>query len=435
MEKRIYTTDVIKYKNDNLVKLRGWIHSIRELGKISFWQLRDGKGLIQIVIINPKKRSDAEIINSIKNEYVVEVQGIVSHNDKAPNGVEIVLENVKIIKKAVSPLPFSVEEEKTQANFDTRLKYRFLDIRSPKTRAIFSVRAQVIKGARKYFDKNDFTEINTPKIIKVGAEGGTTLFPLYYFGQEVYLAQSPQFYKQMGILGFEKVFEIGPFFRAEKSRTRRHLAESWGIDVEVAFADHKEIMSVQEDLLISIYSHVKDACKNELKLFDVDLIIPKKPFPKISFKEATDIAISEGFEVDLTEDLSAEVEKIIRSRYDSPFFITDFPLTCVAFYYGPHEDNPDISYKLDLLSPGENGLELTSGGPRCTDPEILKSRAQVYGIQPESLGWYLEMFKIGGIPPHAGFGMGIDRLVMVILDLPNVQEAVLCPRTVDILSP
>jgi aspartyl-tRNA synthetase len=365
---------------------------------------------------------------------VVEIIGEVSHNDKAPNGVELVLNKVSIIKPAASPLPFSVEE-KTQANFDTRLKYRYLDIRSPKTRAIFKVRAEIIKGARDYFNSNNFTEIHSPKIISVGAEGGTTLFPVYYFGKEVYLAQSPQFYKQMGILGFEKVFEIGPFFRAEKSRTRRHLAESWGIDVEVAFADEQDLMDIQEDLLISIYSHVKKNCKNELELYEIDLKIPKKPFPRLTFKKAAEMAEKENIPVDLSEDLSAEAEQVVRCKFDSPFFITEFPLSCVAFYYGPHDHDPKLSYKLDLLAPGEEGLELTSGGPRCIDPEILKIRGQKMGIKPESLGWYLEMFQIGGIPPHAGFGMGVDRLVMTILKLPNVQEAVLCPRTVDILSP
>jgi len=434
MENRVYSTDTINYEDNTTVKLLGWIHSISNLGKISFWQLRDAKGIIQIVILNPKKHKYADIIKNIKNEYVVEITGKVSHNEKAPNGIEIILESVKIISKAASPLPFSVEE-KTSANFDTRLKYRFLDIRKLKTRAIFKVRAAVVEGARKYFKNNGFTEIHTPKIISVGAEGGTTLFPVYYFGKEVYLAQSPQFYKQMGILAFEKVFEIAPFFRAEKSRTRRHLSESWGIDVEVAFIDEQELMNIQEDLLISIFKEVKKSCQKELELFNVELKIPKKPFPRITFKEAAKIAMDAGIEVDPNEDLSSEAEEIVRSKFDSPFFITEFPINCVAFYYEPQKDNPDLSYKLDLLYPGKNGLELTSGGRRCTDPDILVERAKKVGINPDSLGWYLDMFKIGGVPPHSGFGMGIDRVVMVILNLPNVQEAVMCPRTVDILSP
>ncbi|MHA1269803.1 MAG: aspartate--tRNA(Asn) ligase [Candidatus Helarchaeota archaeon] len=434
MEKRIYSTKVIEFKDDTLVRLQGWIHSIRELGKISFWQLRDRKGTIQIVIINPKKRDDYDIIKKIKNEFVVEILGKVSHNDKAPGGVEILLETVSIISPAVSPLPFSVEE-KTQANFDTRLKYRFLDIRKLKTRSIFKVRAAIVEGAREYFKSHDFTEIHTPKIISIGAEGGTTLFPVFYFGKEVYLAQSPQFYKQLGILGFEKVYEIAPFFRAEKSRTRRHLAESWGIDVEVAFADEQDLMDIQEDLLITIFKFVKQTCKNELSIFNINLQIPSKPFPRITFKEAAEIAKSKNIKVDLNEDLSAEAEEVVRSKFDTPFFITEFPISCVAFYYEPHDKDPSLSYKLDLLFPGKKGLELTSGGRRCIDPDILIKRAKNAGINPESLGWYLDMFKIGGIPPHSGFGMGIDRLVMSILQLPNVQEAVLCPRTVDILHP
>ncbi len=434
MKERIYTNEAINFKDGSTVKLLGWIHTIRELGKIIFWQLRDAKGIVQIVIINPKKRDDIELIKKIKNEFVVEIIGTISHNEKAPNGVEILLESVNIIAPAVSPLPFSVDD-KTPANFDTRLKYRYLDIRRLKVHAIFKVRGAVIEGAREYFKSNDFTEIHTPKIISVGAEGGTTLFPVYYFGKEVYLAQSPQFYKQLAILGFEKVFEIAPFFRAEKSRTRRHLAESWGIDVEVAFANEQDLMDIQEDLLISIFKYVKKSCPNELKLYNIDLNIPKKPFPRITFHEAAKIALEHGIKVDLNSDLSAEAEAIVRSKFDSPFFITEFPLSCIAFYYGPHEKDPSLSYKLDLLFPGKNGLELSSGGRRCTDPNVLIERAKKAGINPDSLGWYLEMFKVGGIPPHSGFGMGIDRLVMMILRLPNVQEAVLCPRTIDILSP
>ncbi len=434
MKNRVYSNEVINFENDTTITLKGWIHSIRELGRIFFWVLRDCMGTVQIVIINPKKRDDYDLIKSIRNEYVVEIIGKVSHNEKAPNGVEVLLDKVSVIAPSISPLPLSVEQ-KTHANFDTRLKYRYLDVRTFKTRAIFKVRAAVVEGARKYFKNNNFTEIHTPKIISVGAEGGTTLFPVYYFGKEVYLAQSPQFYKQMATLAFEKVFEIGPFFRAEKSRTRRHLAESWGIDVEVAFADEQDIMDIQEDLLISIFNEVKSSCPKELELFNVDLKIPKKPFPRITFKEAAEIALKKGIKVDFNEDLSSEAEEIIRSEFDSPFFITEFPINCVAFYYGPHENDPNLSYKLDLLYPGKDGLELTSGGRRCTDPDTLVERAKKAGIRPETLGWYLEMFKVGGIPPHSGFGMGIDRLVMVILKLPNVQEAVLCPRTVDILSP
>jgi len=208
MKNRVYSNEVINFENDTTITLKGWIHSIRELGRIFFWVLRDCMGTVQIVIINPKKRDDYDLIKSIRNEYVVEIIGKVSHNEKAPNGVEVLLDKVSVIAPSISPLPLSVEQ-KTHANFDTRLKYRYLDVRTFKTRAIFKVRAAVVEGARKYFKNNNFTEIHTPKIISVGAEGGTTLFPVYYFGKEVYLAQSPQFYKQMATLAFEKVFEIG----------------------------------------------------------------------------------------------------------------------------------------------------------------------------------------------------------------------------------
>ncbi len=436
MPDRIYTTDLPHKSEDTEVLLKGWIHQIRDLGKIRFWLLRDSEGLAQIVLVAPKKHPLWDIINKIKQEYVVEVIGLVRHNEKAPNGVEIEFKSCKIIAEAVSPLPFSVVEQKTKANFDTRLKYRYLDIRSPTTRAIFKVRAACVQGAREWFLKNGFVEIHTPKIISAGAEGGATLFPLYYFGKEAYLAQSPQFYKQVGIQAFEKVFEIAPFFRAEKSRTRRHLSESWGIDVEVAFADDKEIMRIQEELIISIYKYVKEHCQNELQLHNItDLKIPKAPFPKITFVEAMEIAQSKGCEVSLEEDLSAEAERAVRETFDTHFFITEFPLSCVTFYYGPHETKPKFTHKLDLLAPGPNGVELTSGGQRITDPEVLIRRAKETGIAPKSLGWYLEMFQVGGIPPHAGFGMGLDRVVMTILNLPTVQEAVMFPRTVDILTP
>ncbi|NVM52308.1 MAG: aspartate--tRNA(Asn) ligase [Candidatus Helarchaeota archaeon] len=433
---RVRTTDLPNIAEDTEVLLKGWIHQIRDLGKIRFWLLRDSAGLAQIVLVSPKKHPSWEIINEIKQEYVVQVIGIVRHNEKAPDGVEVEFKSCEIIAKAVTPLPFSVVEQKTKANFDTRLKYRYLDLRSPKTRAIFKVRAFCVQGARDWFLKNNFIEIHSPKIISAGAEGGATLFPLYYFGKEAYLAQSPQFYKQVGIQAFERVFEIAPFFRAEKSRTRRHLSESWGIDVEVAFAESRDIMEIQEGLLISMYSSVKEHCKKELKLHDIsDLKIPKAPFPKITFEEAVEIAKAKGYKVSLDEDLSAEAERAVRENFDTHFFIIEFPLTAVTFYYGPHETKPKFTHKLDLLAPGANGLELTSGGKRIIDPETLIRRAKETGIAPKGLGWYLDMFKVGGIPPHAGFGMGLDRVVMTILNLPTVQEAVMFPRTVDILKP
>ncbi|HUX99351.1 MAG TPA: aspartate--tRNA(Asn) ligase, partial [Candidatus Deferrimicrobium sp.] len=396
---RVFTTDLPNIAEGTEVLLKGWIHQIRDLGKIRFWVLRDSEGLAQIVLVSPKNHSLWEMIDEIKQEYVVQIIGIVRHNEKAPDGVEIEFKSCEIIAKASSPLPFSVVEQKTSANFDTRLKYRYLDIRSPKTRAIFKVRSACVQGARDWFQKNKFVEIHTPKIISAGAEGGATLFPLYYFGKEAYLAQSPQFYKQVGIQAFERVFEIAPFFRAEKSRTRRHLSESWGIDVEVAFATDEDIIKIQEDLLISIYENVKKNCQKDLLLYNIaDLKIPKAPFPRITFQEAIEIAKRKGFEVSLNEDLSSEAERAVRENFDTHFFITEFPLTAVTFYYGPHETKPEFTRKLDLLSPGPDGLELTSGGKRITDPELLIKRAKETGIAPNSLGWYLEMFQVGGIP-------------------------------------
>ncbi|TFG05630.1 MAG: aspartate--tRNA(Asn) ligase [Promethearchaeota archaeon] len=436
MSNRVVSTDLPKIADGTEVIMKGWVHQIRDLGKIQFWILRDSRGLTQIVIVAPKKHKLKELIEEVKQEYIVRVKGIVRHNAKAPNGVEIEFMECEILSKAITPLPFSVVEQKTKANFDTRLKYRYLDLRSPSVRAIFKVRAMCVQGAREWLLKNDFTEIHSPKIISAGAEGGATLFPLYYFGKEAFLAQSPQFYKQVGIQAFERVFEIAPFFRAEKSRTRRHLSESWGIDVEVAFANSEDIMKIQEGLLISIYECVKANCREELVISGIpDLEIPKAPFPRITFEKAVEIAKKKGLEVSLEEDLSAEAERAVRENFDTHFFITEFPLSAVAFYYGPHADKPRFSYKLDLLAPGENGLELTSGGPRITDPELLIERAKDFGLAPKSLGWYLEMFEVGGIPPHAGFGMGLDRIVMTILNLPTIQEAVMFPRTVDILEP
>jgi len=436
MSERVFTTELPEKAEGIEVLLKGWIHQIRDLGKIKFWLLRDREGLAQIVLSSPKQHPLWEIINEIKQEYVVQVVGLVRHNEKAPNGVEIEFESCELIAKASTPLPFSVVEEKTSANFDTRLKYRYLDLRAPSVRAIFKVRAACVQGAREWFLKNDFTEIHTPKIISAGAEGGATMFPLYYFGKEAFLAQSPQFYKQVGIQAFERVFEIAPFFRAEKSRTRRHLSESWGIDVEVAFADSEDIMKIEEGIIISIYEFVKAHCQRELLLHNItDLKIPQAPFPKITFEEAVEIAGSKGMEVSLDEDLSADAEKAVREEFDTHFFITEFPLSCVTFYYGPHESKPGKTHKLDLLAPGADGLELSSGGKRLTDPLMLIERAKEKGIAPKSLGWYLEMFKVGGIPPHAGFGMGLDRIVMTLLNLSIVQEAVMFPRTVDILEP
>ncbi|MBQ3718515.1 MAG: aspartate--tRNA(Asn) ligase [Methanomicrobium sp.] len=404
----------------------GWIHEIRDLGGLSFYILRDRTGFLQATIV--KKKAGEDVLAAAKEasrESVVKITGIVKESDKAPGGREIIPEKFEIISKAETPLPLDVSE-KVPAEIDTRLDNRYLDARRPKVAAIFRIRSEVTHAISDYFYKNGFINITTSKIVAAATEGGTELFPIAYFEKEAFLNQSPQLYKQMMMgAGFEKVFEIGPIFRAEEHNTTKHLNEATSIDVEVSFADHNDVMALLEKVINVAYDAVAENCQPQLDILGTKLQMPSKTFPKLPYAEAIDIAAGKIDEdIKYGDDLSSNAERAIGSEMGEHYFITDWPRSIKPFYAMPYEDRPDISKAFDMMHPK---MELSSGAQRVHQYDLLVEQIKLKGLNPDNFEFYLKPFKYG-MPPHAGWGVGMDRLITTMLDLPNIREGVLFPR-------
>ena len=404
----------------------GWIHEIRDLGGLSFYILRDRTGFLQATIV--KKKAGEDVLAAAKEasrESVVKITGIVKESDKAPGGREIIPEKFEIISKAETPLPLDVSE-KVPAEIDTRLDNRYLDARRPKVAAIFRIRSEVTRAISDYFYKNGFINITTSKIVAAATEGGTELFPIAYFEKEAFLNQSPQLYKQMMMgAGFEKVFEIGPIFRAEEHNTTKHLNEATSIDVEVSFADHNDVMALLEKVINVAYNAVEENCQPQLETLGTKLQMPSKTFPKLPYAEAIEIAAGKIDEdIKYGDDLSSNAERAIGSEMGEHYFITDWPRSIKPFYAMPYEDRPDISKAFDMMHPK---MELSSGAQRVHQYDLLVEQIKLKGLNPDNFEFYLKPFKYG-MPPHAGWGVGMDRLITTMLDLPNIREGVLFPR-------
>lgn len=411
----------------------GWIHEIRDLGGLSFYILRDRTGFLQATIV--KKKAPESVIEAVKDasrESVVRVIGQVKATDKAPGGREIIPESFVVLSRAETPLPLDVSE-KVLAEVDTRLDNRYLDARRPKVRAVFSIRSEVTRAINEFLFAEGFIDITTSKIVAAATEGGTELFPIAYFEKEAFLNQSPQLYKQMMMAaGFEKVFEIGPIFRAEEHNTTRHLNEATSIDVEVSFVDQNDVMDLLEKLVVAAYSAVEKNCSDDLETLGLAFEVPEKSFARITYTDAIDIAaISSGEDISYGDDLSTAAEKAIGDEMGEHYFITDWPTAIKPYYAMPYEDEPEICRAFDMMHPR---MELSSGAQRIHDHDLLVNQIKEKGLSPDSFEFYLKPFKYG-MPPHAGWGLGMERLIMTMLDLPNIREAVLFPRDRHRLTP
>ncbi len=411
----------------------GWVHEIRDLGGLAFFIVRDRTGVIQVTI--PKKKAPEAVVEAaraVSRESVVRVAGPVKAIEKAPGGRELVPEELEIISLAASPLPLDVAE-KVPAEMDTRIDSRFLDVRKPRVGAIFFIRSAALRAINEFLFSRGFTYITTPKVVAAATEGGTELFPIAYFEKEAFLNQSPQLYKQMMMAaGFEKVFEIGPIFRAEEHNTVRHLNEATSLDVEVSFADHNDVMQLLEDLIVTVYKYVIEHCGDQLAVLGVDLKVPATPFPRISYAEAIEIAnrtIPE--KISFGDDLGTAAEKAIGEDIGQHYFIVDWPTAIKPYYAMPYPENPELSKAFDMMHPR---MELSSGAQRIHQHDLLVEQIRAKGLSPESFEFYLKTFEYG-MPPHAGWGLGIERLIMTMLDLPNIREAVLFPRDRHRLTP
>jgi aspartyl-tRNA synthetase len=412
----------------------GWVHEVRDLGGLAFFLVRDRTGIIQVTI--PKKKAGEAVLAAIKavsRESVVRVTGTVKAMEKAPGGRELVPDTFDILSLSESPLPLDVVE-KVPAELDTRLDARFLDARRPRVAAVFRIRSAAMHAITSYFDKNGFTNITTPKIVAAATEGGTELFPIAYFDREAFLNQSPQLYKQMMMAaGFEKVYEIGPIFRAEEHNTTKHLNEATSIDIEVSFADHNDVMQILEDLIVETYRHVQETCADQLANLEIaDFAVPKAPFPRLPYAEAIEIAKKKITEpIQYGDDIGSAAERAIGEEMGGHYFITDWPTEIRPYYAMPYENDPSICKAFDLMHPR---MELSSGAERVHQHDLLVRQIAKKGLNPESFEFYLRPFRYG-MPPHAGWGLGAERLVMTMLGLSNVREAVLFPRDMHRLVP
>ncbi len=434
LKKRVYISSV----KEGPVVIAGWVREIRDFGSLKFIILADRSGEIQITA---KKGETPEnilkILDGVGKEWVIAVEGIGRKNEKAPNGVEIVPKEVKILSESESVLPLEIRS-KAKAELPTRLDNRFLDIRKPEVRAIFKIRSEISNTIRNFFYERGFLEIHTPKIVASATESGANVFPILYFEKEAFLAQSPQFYKQAAMAGgLERVFEIAPAFRAEKHHTIRHLTEYTSVDFEISFIDsYEDLMRIAEELIVYTLKNIKDRCENEFKILKKEIEIPTAPFPRITMREAYKILKEKGIEVEYGDELDTESERkfgeIIKEKFGSEFvFLTEFPWKVRPFYTYRKEDEIEWTCSFDLIY---KGVEIVTGGQREHRYEKLIENCKEKGINPETIDFYIRMFRYG-VPPHGGCGLGLDRLVMLLLDLPNVREATLFPRDPERLEP
>jgi nondiscriminating aspartyl-tRNA synthetase len=420
-----YSIEITEKIQGKTVTILGWVENIRDLGKIQFITLRDKKGQVQITI--PKKEIKEDIINkakSIKKQFVLRIDGLVKISKEAPRGVEIIPSSIEILAESKQPLPLD-PTGKMPADLDVRLDERILDLRRPECRAIFNIKNETLKSIRNYFVQHDYVEVQTPRIIGAAAEGGATLFSLDYFDDKAHLAQSPQLYKEELITVYEKVYEIGPFFRAEKSHTRRHLSEFISIDMEEAFTTSSDVMNVQEELIAQAIKDVKENCKNELKILGTKLDNPQLPFKRYSYSDIIEQLTRIGFKIKWGEDLTTEACRELGKLHKKEFyFITDWPMSTRPFYIKPNEADPKISLAFDFMY---EWIEITSGGSRVDSKEYLLQRLRKQGLDPKAFDFHLKIFDYG-MPPHAGWGMGLDRFIMVLTGKMNLRDVVLFPR-------
>jgi len=424
---RILVSEAFTKKAGTKVKLAGWVHEIRALGKISFLILRDITGRIQTVAFKgetPEK--EFEKVGKINRESVIALEGVIKDSKQAPSGKEIGIEKVEVLNSAEEMLPIDVSDF-SKTELPKRLDYRFLDLHRERTQAIFKIQSTIMTAYREFMIKEGAIEAIFPVIISSSSEGGTDLFKLDYFEKKAFLSQSCQLYKQMLACSMEKIFTIFNVERAEKHNTVRHLNESRQMDYEEAFADDKKVMEVMARCVQYIVKKISEENKVDIERLGVKLKVPEIKY--LTFSDVSKIMKKEKIEMG-KDDLSGDAEKKLGELYpDTIVFVHDWPISGKPFYIMPK--GKDLSYGFDAIY---KGMEITSGGQRVHIPSLLIERLKAKGMNPANFEKYIDSFKYGA-PPHAGWGMGVERLTMLLLGLENIREAVLFPRDRDRLTP
>jgi aspartyl-tRNA synthetase len=425
-----FSEDVKPEIDGQEVTLFGWVQEIRDLGGIRFIILQDREGTIQVTVL--RKKAGNEVVSKsdlLQKRYSIGVKGTVKKTQMTPRGVEVIPKEIKIFNTA-EQLPIDICG-RTPANLEVCLDSRALDLCLEKNIAVFKIQHKAVEAIRDFLFERGFLEVHTPRIIASATEGGAALFQLDYFDRKAYLAQSPQLYKEELVMSLEKVFEIGPFFRAEESHTRHHLSEFVSIDIEQAFATAEDVMQILEQLMQHVCKTVAERCKRELQTLKHTVKVPEVPFKRLTYSQLLDELKHEDIEIPWGEDIPTPAFRTVGKLHPYFFFLVDWPTESKAFYIKPRDDKPEISEGFDLMW---RWMELVSGGTRIASKELLIERLKEKGLNPESFKYHLEAFDYG-MPPHAGWAIGLERLTMMLTGRKNIREVTLYPRDKFRLTP
>ncbi len=412
-----------------IVAVSGWLYNLRKSGKIVFPILRDGTGVMQCVAVK-RQLPEAlfETIKELTQESSIVVTGKIRAEPRAPGGYEMDVEAVEVVQRVPEADPYPITPK--EHGIDFLMDHRHLWLRSRRQHAVLRVRHEVIKAIRDYFDSNGFTLIDTPIFTPAACEGTTTLFEVDYFdGEKVYLAQSGQLYNEATAMAFGKVYTFGPTFRAEKSKTRRHLTEFWMVEPEMAYATLEDVKRVAEELVVFVVSRVLENRRSELETLERDiskLESVKAPFPRITYDEAVASLQRKGSEIQWGGDFGGTDETLLGEDYDRPVMVDRYPTAIKAFYMQPDPERPEVALGVDVLAPEGYG-EIIGGGQRIHELELLLRRIEEHGLPKEAFDWYIDLRKYGSVP-HGGFGMGVERCVAWICGLEHVRETIAFPR-------
>lgn len=415
------------------VRLRGWVNAWRSSGGIQFIILRDGTGFIQCTLRKGTASEQAfKAVEEIPLESVVHVEGEVKRDERAPMGWEVDVKELHVLSKAEEPYPIARKYHGPEFLLD----HRHLWIRSEKMHSILKIRASLLESAREWFKENGYVEAHMPTLVSAACEGGATLFEVKYFDQKAFLTQSWQLYAEAAIASLGKIYTLAPSFRAERSRTRRHLTEYWHLEAEAPWYTLEDIMRDEEELVAYICHRVGEERGSELSKLGrkpEDLLKVNPPFERLTYDDALKELWSEGVEATYGEDLTYEYEKRIALKRNKPFFIIYYPKKAKAFYHKQHPQKPDLTLSADLLAPEGYG-EITGGGQRIDSKEELLERMREEGLNPQDYAWYVDLRRYGSIP-HSGFGLGVERMLAWICKLSHIRDAVAFPRLINRVYP
>lgn len=435
MPVRITIADAARHAGET-VEIPGWLYNLRKSGKIVFPILRDGTGILQCVAV--KSALPEEVFEELKHltqESSLIIRGKLRAEARAPGGYELDVEGVTVLQKVAESDPYPITPKEHGVEF--LMDNRHLWLRSQRQNAIIRVRHEIIKAVRDYFDSHGFTLVDTPVFTPAACEGTTNLFEVNYFEDDkAYLTQSGQLYSEATAMAFGKVYCFGPTFRAEKSKTRRHLTEFWMVEPEMAFADLEEIKRVAEEMILSIVGRVLDRKREELKVLERDvtkLELIQGPFIRMSYDDVVKNLQANGSEITWGMDLGGGDETIITKQFDRPIMVDRFPSAIKAFYMQPDPAREEVALGVDVLAPEGYG-EIIGGGQRIHDPELLLRRIEEHNLPKDAFNWYIDLRKYGSVP-HGGFGMGIERCVAWICGLEHIRETIAFPRMLNRLRP